>query len=114
VSAGAVRRIFLLFYPVYIRGQEKTVIVAAKSRQFTADETGKGQFLRGNRRRLSGKGVVRSTSSPKKEDASVPNLCMVRASGQGTWVRECCSGFGERVCQFISEKSSITGHPLEA
>jgi len=27
---------------------------------------------------------------------------------------ECCSVFGERVCPFISGKSSMTGDPLEA
>jgi len=32
--------------------KEKAVIVAAKSGQFTADETGKGQFLWGSRRNL--------------------------------------------------------------
>jgi len=47
--------------------------VAAKSGQFTADETGKGQFLRGNRRNLAREGVVRKISSPKRV-ASVPNL----------------------------------------
>jgi len=36
----------------------KSVIVAAKSGQFTADETGKGQFFRGNRRNLVGEGGV--------------------------------------------------------
>jgi len=35
-----------------IRGQEKAVTVASKSRQFTAGQTGKGQFLRGNRKNL--------------------------------------------------------------
>jgi len=38
------------------------VTVAAKSRQFTADKTGKGQFLRGNRRNLAGEGVVKSSN----------------------------------------------------
>jgi len=47
--------------------------VAAKSRQFTADETGKGQFHRGNRRNVEGAGVVRKISSPKRV-AGVPNL----------------------------------------
>jgi len=42
VSAGAARRI-LPFYPASVRGQEKAVAVAAKSGQFTADETGKGR-----------------------------------------------------------------------
>jgi len=28
--------------------------------------------------------------------------------------RECCSGFSERVCQFITGKSSGTEDPLEA
>jgi len=35
---------------------------AAKSGQFTADETGKPQFLRGNRRNLAGEKVVRKIS----------------------------------------------------
>jgi len=28
--------------------------------------------------------------------------------------RKRCSGFGEKVCQFIAEESSMTGDPLEA
>jgi len=47
------------------------VTVAAKTGQFTADETGKRQFLRRN---LAGKGVVRKISSPQRV-ASVFNLC---------------------------------------
>jgi len=85
-----------------------------KSGQYTAAETGKGQFLRGNGRNLAGKGVVREISSPKRV-ANVLNLCNAR----GQWTknmgkRECCYGFGERVCQFNSGKSSMTGNPLEA
>jgi len=34
--------------------------------QFTADETGNGQFLRGNGRYLAEEGVVRKISSPKR------------------------------------------------
>jgi len=46
--------------------------VAAKSGQFTADEMGKGQFLRGNRRNLA-EGVVRKISSPiRVADVSIP------------------------------------------
>jgi len=38
-------------------------------------------------------------------------LCNVGASGQGTWIgiEDYCSGFGKRVCPFISGKSSMTG-----
>jgi len=60
-----------------VRRQEKAMIVAAKSGQFTADETGKDQFLRGNQRNLAGKGVVRKISSPQRV-ASVSNLCKGR------------------------------------
>jgi len=42
------------------------VTVAAKLGQFTTDETGKGQFLRENRRNMAGEGVVRKSSSPKE------------------------------------------------
>jgi len=42
--------------------------------QFTADETGKGQFLRENRRNLAGEGVVRKISSPQRV-ANVSNFC---------------------------------------
>jgi len=38
--------------------------VSAKSGKFTADDTRKGQFLRGNRRNLAGKGVVRKIWFP--------------------------------------------------
>jgi len=57
------------------------VTVAAKSGQFTADEAGKSQFLRGNRRYLAEEGVARRISSPR-EVAGVPNLfLMTEASG---------------------------------
>jgi len=41
--------------------------VATKLEQFTADKMGKGQLFRGNRRNLSGEGVVRK----KKELAQI-------------------------------------------
>jgi len=41
----------------------------------TADETGKGQFLRGKRRNLTEEGVVRKISFPKRV-ANVPNLML--------------------------------------
>jgi len=46
--------------------------VATKSGHFTADETEKGQFLRGSRRNLAGEEIVRKLSSPKRV-VSVPN-----------------------------------------
>jgi len=52
--------------------------VAAKSRQFTADKTGKGQFLRRNRRNLTREGVVRKSSALQRV-ASVSNLCNSRS-----------------------------------
>jgi len=52
VSAGAARRI------LPTRG---------KSGQFTADETGKGQFLRGNRRNVVEERVVRKISRLQEE-----------------------------------------------
>jgi len=61
------------------------VTVAAKSRQFTADKTGKGQFLQGNQKNLAEEGVVRKSSPPQRV-ASVSNLCNSRSQGQGTWV----------------------------
>jgi len=90
------------------------VTVAAKSGQFTADKAGKVQFLRGNRKNLAREGVVRKVSSPQRV-ASVPNLCNGRCQWAGNMSNgECCSGFGKRVCRFISRKSSMTGDPLEA
>jgi len=84
--------------------------VAAKSGQFTADKTGKGQFLRRN---LAGKGVVRKISSPQRV-ASLSNLCNGRSQWAGNMGKgECCTA-GKRVCPFISGKSSMTGDPLEA
>jgi len=62
VFAGAARKILLTFYPADVRRQEKAVTVAAKSGQFTADKTGKGQFFRGNRRNLAGEGVSTKNS----------------------------------------------------
>jgi len=73
------------------------VTVAAKSGQFTADEAGKGQFLRGNRRNLAGEEVVRKSSSPQTA-ASVSNLCNSRNQGAEYMGNgECCSGLGKRV-----------------
>jgi len=87
--------------------------VVAKLRQFTADETGKGQFLLRNRRNLEGESVVRKISSPQRI-ASVSNLCNSQYQGaENMGNGECCSGFGKRVCPFISGKSSMTGDPLE-
>jgi len=81
--------------------------VAAKSRQFTAHKTGKGQFLRGDRRNLAGEEVVRKISSPKKV-SSVSNLCNSRSQWAGDMGNgECSYGFGKRVCPFISGKSSM-------
>jgi len=51
-----------------VRGQERAVTVAAKSGQFTADKTGKGQFLRENRRNLAGERAV------KKNDTATFNF----------------------------------------
>jgi len=45
-------------------GTQETV--AAKLVQFTVDETGKDQFLRGNQRNLAEEKVVRKSSSPKR------------------------------------------------
>jgi len=69
--------------------------MAAKSRQFTEDKTGKGQFFRRNQRNLAGERVVRKSSSPLRV-ASVSNLCNswsqgARNMGNG----ECCSGLGK-------------------
>jgi len=53
-----------------------------KSRQFTADEAGKGQFLRENRRNLVEEGVVRKISSLRRV-ADVPNLSNDRTGPAG-------------------------------
>jgi len=73
--------------------------------EFTADEMGKGQFLRGNRRNLAGEGVVKKIPSPKRV-ASVPNRAMVGVIGQETWVK------GSVALVLASESaSSFTGSP---
>jgi len=54
--------------------------VAPKSGQFTADEMGKGQFLRENRKNLVEEGVVKKFSSPRRV-ADVPNL----SNDRGQW-----------------------------
>jgi len=95
--AGAARKILFPFYPAYVSGQEKAVTVAAKSSQFTAGETGKGQFLRGNRRNLAEVGVVRNISSLRRV-AGRPYLCNGRGQQAGNMGKgECCFGFSERV-----------------
>jgi len=83
--------------------------VASKSGQFTADETGKGQFVRENLRNLAEEGVVRKISSPRRV-ADVPILCNDRGQRAGNMgKKKCYSGVAERVRQFITEKSSVTG-----
>jgi len=58
----------------------KAVTVASKSRQFTADKTGKRQFLRGNRRN-SGRGGSCEREFVSTKVASVSNLCNNRNQG---------------------------------
>jgi len=88
--------------------------MAAKTGQFTGDETGKGQFLQGKQRNLAGEGVVRKILSPQTV-VSVSNLCNVRCQwARNIGNRKCCSGFGKQVYLFISGKSSMTADPLEA
>jgi len=91
VSAVAAKRI-LLFYRAYVREQEKAVTVAAKSRQFTAEETRKGQFLRGNRKNLAEEVVVRKILSPRRV-AGVSNLY----NDWGQWA----GNMGKGVCRMI-------------
>jgi len=53
---------------------------------------------------------MRNISSPKR----VASVCNNRKQQAGnTDKRKFCSGFGERVRQLITEKSSVTGNPLE-
>jgi len=64
-----------------------------------------------------GKGPIESSMLSNGSD-TIPSRVPVQYiedSGQETWGKgECCSGFGERVCRFISEKSSMNEDPLEA
>jgi len=88
--------------------------MSAKSGQFTADKTKKGQFLRGSQRNLAGQKVEKKISSPIRI-AGVSYPC----NDQGQWAGnvgkgKCCSGFVKQVCRFITRKSSMTGDPLEA
>jgi len=78
--------------------------VAAKSGQFTANETGKGQFLRENRRNLEEEGVVRKVSSPKRV-ASVSNLC----NGRGQWA----GNMGKGKCLLRFWRASLPVHFLK-
>jgi len=82
---GTARRILLPFYPEYVRGQEKAVTVAAKSGQFTSDETEKGQFLRGNRKYLAEEGVVRKIFVSKKSSECTKS---VQRLGSAGWEHE--------------------------
>jgi len=66
---------------------KKAVTVASKSGQFTASETGKGQFLWENRRSLAEERIVRDISSPGSK-AGLPNFAMTRASGMGMGQRK--------------------------
>jgi len=60
--------------------------VAAKSGQFTADETGKGQFLCRNRKNLAEERVLRKISY-RSRIAGIPYLCNGRASKLETWAK---------------------------
>jgi len=59
--------------------------------QFTADETGKGQFFRGDLRNLAGEEVVRKIWSPQRV-ASVSNLCNFAIVGSGVARVPCALG----------------------
>jgi len=93
VSAGAKKNSSVL--SCIVKKKEKAVTVAAKSGQFTAGETGKGQFLRGNR----------------QEEKRACLICNDWGQWAGSMGKgECCSDFGERVRQFITRKSSVIGN----
>jgi len=84
--------------------------VAAKLRQFIADETGKDQFLWRNRRNLEEQKVVRKISNPIRIA-----VCLIfsMTGASGTRKGECHSGFGKRACRFITVKFGMAGKPLE-
>jgi len=85
--------------------------VAAKSQRMRRGRASSSEKTEGI---WLGKGVVRKISSPQRV-ASVSNLCNGPCQWAGNMNKgDCCSGFGERVCPFISGKSSMTGDPLEA
>jgi len=93
-----------------VKRTKEGVTVAAKSEQFTADNTGKGQFLRGNRRNLVGEGVVKDLVS-KKSSECAQSLQWSRQWARNMGKGERRSGPGERVRQPIPGKFSMTGDP---
>jgi len=98
----------------YIREQKKAVTVEAKSGQFTTSKTGKGQSLWGNRKNLAEERVERKVLS-SGSIAGMPYLCNDRDQWAGNMgEEECRSSFGERVCQFVTGKSSVIGDPLKS
>jgi len=56
---------------------------------------------------------MRKISSPRRI-VGMTNLCNDLSQWAGNMEKgESCSGFGERVCHFITGKSSVTENPLE-
>jgi len=69
-------------------------------------ETGKGQFLFGNQRKLTEERVVRKISFQPGSIAGILDLCNDRGQRAGNMGEgKCCSGFGKRVCKFIEKET---------
>jgi len=85
-----------------LREKMNTMTVTVKSGQFTSGGAGKEQLLWRESGNLSKEIFVRNILSPD----SVANMLFLCSD------RECWSGVGERVCQFITGESSVTGDPL--
>jgi len=78
--------------------------VVAKSGQFTASETGKASSSEET------KGIWQKRKLYEKDFVSRSySGYALSLLGKG----ECCSGFGKRVCQFITRKSKVTEDSLE-
>jgi len=101
ITAVAARKFFQI-YP-----QKKAVTVTAKTGQFTAVKTGKGQLKRGT---WQNKGYCSKISFIIRQ-----NRQLFKNWDQFTGGERCCTGFDKRVNQFIVGKSSMTspGERLE-
>jgi len=76
--------------------------------QFTADKRGRASSSEET------EGIWQERELSPQRVASVSNFCNGRSRGAGNMGNgECYSGFGKRVCPFISRKSSMTEDPLE-
>jgi len=114
MSAGAARRILLPFYPALSKRIREGCDRGSEVRTVYSAQDGKRPVPL---RKLNDSGRTGSCEKNfvSKKIAGISNLCNDRGQWAGNMSKdESWSSFGERVNQFITGKSRVTGDPLEA